>query len=333
VVTNQPVVARGEASLETLAAIHGKIDYLIGEKGAFIDSWLFCPHHPDKGFAGEITELKITCDCRKPATGMIDRACDEMPIHRRRSWLIGDTTTDILTARNAGLRSILVRTGYAGCDDKYPVRPDYISPDLQSAVDFLIDDYPQLAAKAEEIAGECQSHRIITITAPAHSGKSSFASALAEALQVHGRDSRVVSLDGFIQPPALRGEDFASRHDLTGIRELMELLSSNRESDLTLEIPHYNRLRREPSPKRERISLSKDMTVILEGVAVPLVQEVLHGSDMVVWIKTDEAIRKARFMRDYGWRGVLPSDAAALWEQRTSDESLSPPPSSRIINL
>ena len=333
VVTNQPVVARGEASLETLAAIHGKIDQLIGEKGAFIDSWYFCPHHPDKGFDGEITGLKITCDCRKPATGMIDRACDEMPIQRSKSWLIGDTTTDIQTARNAGLRSILVRTGYAGCDEKYPMRPDYISPDLKSAVDFLLDDYPQLAAKAEEIAGECQSHRIVTITAPAHSGKSSFASALAEALQHLGRASRVISLDGFIHPPALRGGDFASRHDLAAIRELMEVIRSNRESGLTLEIPHYNRLRRAPSPTRESNSLSKDMTVILEGVAVPLVQEILHSSDMVVWIKTDEAIRKARFMRDYEWRGVPPSEAQALWEERTLDESLTPPPFSRIITL
>jgi hypothetical protein len=75
------------------------------------------------------------------------------------------------------------------------------------------------------------------------------------------------------------------------------------------------------------------MTVILEGVAVPLVQEILHSSDMVIWIKIDEATRKARFMRDYEWRGVPPSEAQALWEQRTLDETLTPPPFSRIINL
>jgi hypothetical protein len=75
------------------------------------------------------------------------------------------------------------------------------------------------------------------------------------------------------------------------------------------------------------------MTVILEGVAVPLVQEILNSSDMVVWINTDEAIRKARFLRDYGWRGDPPCEAEALWEQRTLDETLTPPPFSRIINL
>ena len=69
VVTNQPVVARGECSTETLGSIHGKIDMLLGRNGAAFDAWYCCPHHPDNGFSGEVEHLKITCNCRKPATG------------------------------------------------------------------------------------------------------------------------------------------------------------------------------------------------------------------------------------------------------------------------
>lgn len=333
VITNQPVVARGEASLETLTAIHGRIDHLLGEKGAFVDSWYFCPHHPDKGFPGEVPELKMICDCRKPATGMIDRACDEMPILRAESWLIGDTTTDMLTAKNAGLRSILVRTGYAGSDDKYPQRPDHIAPDLASAVDFILDDHPKLAARAEEIAGECVDLKMIAITAPAHSGKSSFASALAEALKRLGKSSLIISLDGYILPLDVRGDSFESRHDLTTIKDLVSRITRHRESSVMLEIPYYNRLRRAPSPKRESVTLSPDTVVILEGVVVPLVHEIINSANMILWIKTDVAIRKERFMRDYAWRGTKPDEAQAIWKQRASEESFPPPPTSKIITL
>ncbi|MBR3438113.1 MAG: HAD-IIIA family hydrolase, partial [Clostridia bacterium] len=69
VVTNQPVIARGQCSLETLSEIHNRLEMLLGEQGAYIDKIYFCPHHPKKGFEGEIPELKIECDCRKPAPG------------------------------------------------------------------------------------------------------------------------------------------------------------------------------------------------------------------------------------------------------------------------
>ena len=58
-VTNQPVIARGDVTLDELNLIHSKLDFLLGEKGAFLDEIYFCPHHPDKGFKGEIVEYKI----------------------------------------------------------------------------------------------------------------------------------------------------------------------------------------------------------------------------------------------------------------------------------
>lgn len=333
VITNQPVIARGEASFETLSSIHGKIDHLLGQNKAFIDSWYFCPHHPDGGFPGEITELKKLCDCRKPATGLIDQAVDEMPILLKDSWLIGDTTTDVFAAKRAGLRSILVRTGYAGCDDKYPSRPDYIAPDLAAAVGFILDVYPNLAAKAREVASACAGMKTIAITGHAHSGKSSFASTLAEALRNLGVNSVVISLDGFIVTEKLRGKDFESRHDIEAIRHMHARIIGRSEAELVLEIPQYNRLRREPSAKPESITITPDTMVILEGVVISSVPQILDSVEAVFWIEVDESIRKQRFYRDYEWRGMLPSDVVTLWEKRAIEESFAPPDHSQIIDL
>ena len=139
VVTNQPVIARGECSLAALRQIHNKMETLLGRRGAFVDRIYYCPHHPDKGFPGEVAEFKFDCQCRKPKTGMIDQAVKELNILREGSWMIGDSSLDIETARRAGLRSILVETGYAGLDNRASALPDATVPDLEAAVAHILD--------------------------------------------------------------------------------------------------------------------------------------------------------------------------------------------------
>src|SRR5271170_6426787 len=114
VVTNQPVIAKGFCNEAELQNIHNKLETLLGREHAFLDRIYFCPHHPEKGFPGERADLKIDCNCRKPKTGMIQKAVADLNIDLKQSWLIGDTTTDLQTAKNAGLKSILVRTGAGG---------------------------------------------------------------------------------------------------------------------------------------------------------------------------------------------------------------------------
>jgi D,D-heptose 1,7-bisphosphate phosphatase len=138
VVSNQPVIAKGFCGEADVQAIHNKLETLLGREHAFVDRIYYCPHHPEKGFAGERAELKIDCDCRKPKTGMLLRATKDLNIDLAQSWLIGDTTTDLQTARNAGVKSILVRTGHAGTDGKHAVQPDYSFDTLGQAVDFLL---------------------------------------------------------------------------------------------------------------------------------------------------------------------------------------------------
>lgn len=108
VVTNQPVIARGEITLSELNEIHNKMETLLGEEGCYIDALYYCPHHPHKGYEGEITELKIECECRKPKPGMLLQAAKELNIDLSRSWMIGDSDSDVQAGLAAGCKSILI---------------------------------------------------------------------------------------------------------------------------------------------------------------------------------------------------------------------------------
>ena len=138
VATNQPVIARGEATFEEIERIHNKMETMLGKQGAYFDDIFFCPHHPDKGFEGEVTELKIDCECRKPRIGMLVKAAEKYNIDLKESWYVGDSTTDIQTGRNAGCRTILVTTGEAGKDRKYIATADYEARNLLYAVDMIL---------------------------------------------------------------------------------------------------------------------------------------------------------------------------------------------------
>ena len=108
VVTNQPVIARGEVTVPELEEIHRKMETLLGLEGAYLDGLYYCPHHPHKGYAGEVPELKIDCSCRKPKPGMLLQAAKDYNIDLSRSWMVGDGENDVLAGRNAGCRTALI---------------------------------------------------------------------------------------------------------------------------------------------------------------------------------------------------------------------------------
>ncbi len=108
VVTNQPVIARGEVSFSELNEIHNKMETLLGQNGAYLDAIYYCPHHPHKGYAGERAELKIECDCRKPKPGMLLKAAKDFNIDLSESWIIGDGENDIKAGLNAGCKTALI---------------------------------------------------------------------------------------------------------------------------------------------------------------------------------------------------------------------------------
>ena len=111
VVTNQPVIARGECSFEELQTIHDKMETELGKKGAFVDAVYVCPHHTDKGFEGERPEYKCDCSCRKPKPGLMLQAANDFNIDLSRSYMIGDSVRDVEAGENAGIKkSILIET-------------------------------------------------------------------------------------------------------------------------------------------------------------------------------------------------------------------------------
>lgn len=111
VVTNQPVIARGEVTIPQLTEIHAKLETLLGECGAYLDAIYYCPHHPDKGFDGEIPELKIDCQCRKPKPGLLLKAAEDFNIDLSSSWMIGDSDSDVKAGQFAGCKTVLLNNG------------------------------------------------------------------------------------------------------------------------------------------------------------------------------------------------------------------------------
>lgn len=115
VVTNQPVIARGDCTFEELQLVHNKMETELGKLGAYLDGIYVCPHHPDKGFEGERPEYKCDCNCRKPKPGMFLQAAKDFNVDLSQSYMIGDSTTDVQAGTNAGLRqSFMVKTNQEG---------------------------------------------------------------------------------------------------------------------------------------------------------------------------------------------------------------------------
>lgn len=144
VVTNQPVIARGEVSVECLESIHNKMETVLGETGAYIDGLYYCPHHPDKGFIGEIPELKTDCNCRKPKSGMLLKAAEKYNIDLESSWMIGDGWRDIEAGKSAGCKTIFLNGGGSESDVNGKILStkskdaDYVESDLLSAVRLVL---------------------------------------------------------------------------------------------------------------------------------------------------------------------------------------------------
>lgn len=138
VITNQPMLAKGFMTDNDLNEIRKKLETELGMKGAKIDAIYYCPHHPEKGFVGERPELKIQCKCRKPEIGLLLKAKKDFNIDFKKSYFIGDKTSDILVGKKTGCKTILVKTGYGGKDGLFSVKPDFTVKNLLEAVKIAV---------------------------------------------------------------------------------------------------------------------------------------------------------------------------------------------------
>ncbi len=129
VVTNQPMIAKGFVTFEEVENTHKKMETLLGEQHAYLNGIYYCPHHPEKGFDGEIKELKIDCECRKPKAGMLFSATKDLNIDLEKSWMIGDSKRDIEAGKNANCKTISIKEDFGA---------DYIAQDLKDAVNYIL---------------------------------------------------------------------------------------------------------------------------------------------------------------------------------------------------
>lgn len=300
VVTNQPVIARGECSLEDLRQIHNKFETLLGLKGAFVDRIYFCPHHPDKGFEGEVPELKKQCQCRKPNTGMIDIAVAELNINVKKSWMIGDSTSDLMAAKSAGLKSILVETGFAGLDGNYAVTADFRVNNLPAAVEFILSSYPKLYTHLESLLCAVSKGNVIFIGGYRQTGKSNLASIAGEVFQSRGLGYQSFSID---------------QNTHFSVDEQGAISGCRFDQNLTEYIGHML----SKSSKHIDMQGDKPDILIVEGVAALYFAEQV-GAKHRIFLECDEEQRKRQVTARNTRSGLSSSEFGHLDQMQSSNE-------------
>lgn len=134
VVTNQSPIGRGLFDEKRLAEIHDRLAKLLRDEQVEIDGWYYCPHLPDEG-----------CQCRKPEAGLLRQAQHDLGIDFDTSWIVGDKLSDVQAGRRAGVRTILVATGYGQQQNNLPESAecvDYFVPSLVEAAEAIVQDIP-----------------------------------------------------------------------------------------------------------------------------------------------------------------------------------------------
>jgi histidinol-phosphate phosphatase family protein len=324
VITNQPVIARGETSEAGLRIIHDKMETLLGAEGAYINDLYYCPHHPDKGFPGERADLKIACACRKPAIGLLERAVADWSIDLAKSWYIGDTTTDLRTARNAGVRSILVRTGHQGADGLYPERADFEFFTLNEAVDFILHRHAGLLEQARELVAGVRAGEKIALGGLARCGKSMLASLIQEALRERHLKVKILSLDNWILDADQRkGSSVRDRFDYPAIEAALATLAPKPTPQGTrLTLPTYDRKTRSRRENGNELVLFPEEVLLIDGVIALDIPAVRELCTFTIYCSCPETTRRERFLKEYQLRGWDEAKAVALFEERAAEESV-----------
>jgi D,D-heptose 1,7-bisphosphate phosphatase len=309
-VSNQPIIARGEVTEAQLRRIHARLETEIGRDHAYLDRIYICPHHPDGGFPGERTELKIRCNCRKPEPGLIFDAQRDLNIDLARSWYIGDSTADLGAAETAGVSSILVETGHGGLDRRHPHEARFTVANISEAAAFILDVYPKIA---ELLAPQVASSDDWFVGGPPSAGKSMVAATLERELRLQGRRARIIHTDRWIQ-------DDDDRHalasfDMAGLKAAVANAAERAKSrSVTLMLPAGR------EGRQLEIELASDEVVIWEGVFAAELAASLGRSAHAINVVSSEADRHARFMHLCERRGISATRAKSLFARASQDQ-------------
>lgn len=325
-ITNRPQVARGDISFDDLDRIFGRIEALLAEAGGVLDRVYFCPHHPDRGFPGEVASLKIHCECRKPGTLLFRRAIDELPIDASRSASIGDSLRDIGAARGAKVWAYGVRTGY-GCRDaeRYPGGPqaapvpDLMFADVGEAVDFCIHyrTVAEAVRNAVNARVRINSPLAVAICGRSRSGKSIVAHAVARSLTEDGMPALHVRLDDWVMPadartPATGAE---ARNRVGVLADIIGTLCGGGK----VTAPGYDAATR-GAGRGKTYDPAGYSVIVFDGVfaAHASVRKLI---DLAVFVEPPAKMHyHARFTEFYRWKGLADGAIEGLWRTRMKDE-------------
>lgn len=322
VVTNQPIIAKGFASEKRVREIHNYMENILGEQRAYIDRIYYCPHHPEKGYEGEHKEYKIACKCRKPDTGMIDKATIEMNIDLYQSFIIGDRTVDIMTGINSNLHTVLVRQGYAGEDKKYACRPDFIFKDLLEAVQFIVYDYNKLInnVKAHLPARilEGKENPIITVGGLSRSGKSTLSAVVRKYLEQVGKQVITLKLDNWLlskdqRTPSMNVRD---RYRYEVIEKDVKALLGVKQINLN----RYDPKTREITKNADAIFLTPGDVLLIDGVVALDHEYIRKIADISFFTYVCEELRKTRFYDFYRYKSLSEEEIDTLYQNRIFNE-------------
>lgn len=320
VISNQPVLARGETTEAELRRIHNRLDSEVARHNAYFDRLYYCPHHPNRGFPGEVAELKVICACRKPAPGLIEQARADLNLNLTGCWLIGDSTADLGAADAAGIAAILVETGQGGLDDRHPHETGFSQPDFAAAVHFILDTYPGLSTACATLVSAMQPGDDWFVGGLARTGKSTLAATLQRELRQRGLTAEVIQLDRWVLGEAERQPGVFGRFEMPAIEAAVALVASRTNGPVELDLPYYSRrLKRRASIALHR-RFEPSTIVIWEGVvAIDLARRV-DRTDSAVQVESAEAGRRARFAHYDARRGISAEQSAASYAAREADE-------------
>jgi len=318
VVTNQPGIAKGILKISEVEKVHSRMEWLLAREGAYVDRIYFCPHHPERGFEGEIPELKVKCDCRKPGAGLLLKAQQDLNIDLRASWFIGDSTADLGAAKVAGAASIIVETGKRGLDGLFDFDPDFSARDFSDAVQLMLDIYPRIREIARP-AMEMASGASIFLGGASRSGKSTLAGVIARESRLGGRRAHIFSLDRWLQDGDERGSGVVERFR---VDEILEALCGvlGKQDGGVIEIPAYDRLRRRRGTGRRVVEVFFDDLLIVEGVIAIEVARRMKRLGQTINLRTAESGRKTRIRREYLRRGADSDEIRQVLEVRDTEE-------------
>ncbi|MFM6174042.1 MAG: HAD hydrolase-like protein, partial [Sphaerospermopsis kisseleviana] len=170
-----------------------RMEMLLAESRAYVDAIFVCPHHPDRGYEGEVPHLKGPCRCRKPATGLVDDAVNELNIDTSATWLIGDSSTDVACALEAGLIPALVSTGHAGMDGRHPTDYALRFASAKEAIDFAVDVFPSLWRRCLMLVENQSDQAAVRVAGSSRDAADNAARLIALAARRRGKATSITS--------------------------------------------------------------------------------------------------------------------------------------------